>query len=155
MAAHALEMHLPAASDLLSLNISASMVLLHVQVWYPDSAAKTADAIEEFAREGLPLLVLANWRGFSGGQRDLLEGVLQCGSRIVNCLRSYTQPVIVYVPPGCELRGGAWVVVDSQINSDQMEMFAGAHLLNHLGTGCMRLEVLNLDGGCVFHPSGF
>lgn len=33
--------------------------------------------MEEFAAEGLPLFVLANWRGFSGGQRDLYEGVLQ------------------------------------------------------------------------------
>jgi acetyl-CoA carboxylase carboxyltransferase component len=47
------------------------------QVWFPDSALKTAHAMEEFDREGLPLFVLANWRGFSGGQRDLFEGVLQ------------------------------------------------------------------------------
>jgi Carboxyl transferase domain len=33
--------------------------------------------MEEFDLEGLPLVVLANWRGFSGGQRDLFEGVLQ------------------------------------------------------------------------------
>ena len=48
-----------------------------LQVWFPDSAYKTANAMEEFDREGLPLLILANWRGFSGGQRDLFEGVLQ------------------------------------------------------------------------------
>lgn len=47
------------------------------QVWFPDSALKTAHAMEEFDREALPLIVLANWRGFSGGQRDLFEGVLQ------------------------------------------------------------------------------
>ena len=47
------------------------------QVWFPDSALKTAQAMEEFNAEGLPLFVLANWRGFSGGQRDLYEGVLQ------------------------------------------------------------------------------
>lgn len=47
------------------------------QVWFPDSALKTAHAMEEFDREGLPLFILANWRGFSGGQRDLFEGVLQ------------------------------------------------------------------------------
>ena len=50
---------------------------LCVQVWFPDSAQKTAHAMEEFDREGLPLVILANWRGFSGGQRDLFEGVLQ------------------------------------------------------------------------------
>lgn len=47
------------------------------QVWFPDSATKTAHAMEEFDKEGLPLIILANWRGFSGGQRDLFEGVLQ------------------------------------------------------------------------------
>lgn len=47
------------------------------QVWFPDSALKTANAMEEFDLEGLPLFILANWRGFSGGQRDLFEGVLQ------------------------------------------------------------------------------
>ena len=46
-------------------------------MWFPDSASKTAQAMEEFDAEGLPLFVLANWRGFSGGQRDLFEGVLQ------------------------------------------------------------------------------
>lgn len=96
------------------------------QVWYPDSALKTAQAIEEFDREGLPLMVIANWRGFSGGQRDLFEGVLQAGSQIVEQLRRFRRPVTVYMPPGCELRGGAWVVLDSQINSDMIEMFAGA-----------------------------
>lgn len=47
------------------------------QVWFPDSALKTAQAIEEFDLEQLPLIIMANWRGFSGGQRDLFEGVLQ------------------------------------------------------------------------------
>lgn len=50
-----------------------------LQVWFPDSADKTAQAIEEFDREGLPLFILANWRGFAGGQRDLFDGVLQVG----------------------------------------------------------------------------
>ena len=99
-----------------------------VQVWYPDSAAKTAHAIEEFNKEGLPLIILANWRGFSGGQRDLFEGILQAGSCIVEALRGFKWPIMVYLPPGCELRGGAWVVVDSEINSARIEMYAGAPL---------------------------
>ena len=94
------------------------------QVWFPDSALKTAHAMEEFDLEGLPLFIMANWRGFSGGQRDLFEGVLQAGSLIVENLRSYHQPVFMYIPPGCELRGGAWVVIDSQINPDQVESYA-------------------------------
>nr|XP_016435142.1 PREDICTED: acetyl-CoA carboxylase 1-like [Nicotiana tabacum] len=75
-------------------------------------------------REELPLFILANWRGFSGGQRDLFEGILQAGSTIVENLRTYKQPVFVYIPMMGELRGGAWVVVDSKINSDHIEMYA-------------------------------
>ncbi|XP_078444869.1 acetyl-CoA carboxylase 1-like [Wolffia australiana] len=94
------------------------------QVWFPDSATKTAQAIMDFNREQLPLFVLANWRGFSGGQRDLFEGILQAGSTIVENLRSYENPVFVYIPMAGELRGGAWVVVDSRINPEQIEMYA-------------------------------
>ena len=54
------------------------------QVWYPDSALKTAHAMEEFDREALPLVILANWRGFSGGQRDLFEAVLQVCTLLLN-----------------------------------------------------------------------
>ncbi|CAI7906126.1 unnamed protein product [Closterium sp. NIES-54] len=94
------------------------------QVWYPDSAAKTAQALLDLRLEGLPLFILANWRGFSGGQRDLFEGVLQAGSLIVEHLRTYDQPVFVYIPRKGELRGGAWVVVDHRINPHMVEMYA-------------------------------
>ncbi|XP_059279749.1 acetyl-CoA carboxylase 1-like [Lycium ferocissimum] len=94
------------------------------QVWFPDSATKTAQALMDFNREELPLFILANWRGFSGGQRDLFEGILQAGSSIVENLRNYKQPVFVYIPMMGELRGGAWVVMDSKINSDHIEMYA-------------------------------
>lgn len=47
------------------------------QVWFPDSAYKTAQAINDFNRgENLPLMIFANWRGFSGGTRDMLVGVV-------------------------------------------------------------------------------
>ena len=73
-------------------------------MWFPDSADKTAQAIEECDLEGLPLFILANWRGFSGGQRDLFDGVLQAGSLIVDRLRTYRHPVFVYIPCNAELR---------------------------------------------------
>ena len=41
------------------------------QVWYPNSAYKTATAIKDVDKEGIPLFILANWRGFSGGMRDM------------------------------------------------------------------------------------
>lgn len=43
------------------------------QVWTPNSAYKTAQAIMDIDREGLPLVILANMRGFSGGQQDMVS----------------------------------------------------------------------------------
>ncbi|EDO19481.1 hypothetical protein Kpol_1018p8 [Vanderwaltozyma polyspora DSM 70294] len=95
------------------------------QVWYPNSAFKTAQAINDFNNgEQLPLMILANWRGFSGGQRDMYNEVLKYGSFIVDALVDYKQPVMIYIPPTGELRGGSWVVVDPTINPEQMEMYA-------------------------------
>ena len=95
------------------------------QVWYPDSAFKTAQAIADFNNaENLPLIVFANWRGFSGGTRDMFGEVLKFGSYIVDNLRTYKHPVFAYIPPGGELRGGAWVVIDPTINEEMMEMYA-------------------------------
>merc|ERR1711871_1066621 len=95
------------------------------QVWYPDSAYKTAQAIADFNRgENLPLIIFANWRGFSGGTRDMYGEILKFGAMIVDSLRQYKHPVFVYIPPCGELRGGAWVVIDPTINPDKMEMYA-------------------------------
>lgn len=79
------------------------------QVWFPDSAFKTATALRDFKGEQLPILIVANWRGFSGGQRDLFQEILKFGSMIVEQLSTYPLPVIVYIPPKGELRGGSWV----------------------------------------------
>jgi acetyl-CoA carboxylase / biotin carboxylase 1 len=93
-------------------------------VWFPNSAYKTAQAIKDFRTEDLPLIVFANWRGFSGGQRDMFDEVLKYGSLIVDAFVAYTQPVFVFIPPHAEIRGGAWVVLDASINSAVMEMYA-------------------------------
>jgi acetyl-CoA carboxylase/biotin carboxylase 1 len=94
-------------------------------VWYPNSAFKTAQAINDFNYgEQLPLMILANWRGFSGGQRDMYNEVLKYGSFIVDALVKFEQPIFVYIPPFGELRGGSWVVVDPTINPTSMEMYA-------------------------------
>jgi len=94
------------------------------QVWFPDSSYKTASAISDFNREGLPLMVFANWRGFSGGTRDMFDEILKFGSMIVDQLVDYKQPVFIYIPRDGTLRGGAWVVVDPNINPAVMEMYA-------------------------------
>eukprot|EP00808_Paulinella_micropora_P025386 g67597.t1 len=94
------------------------------QVWYPDSAYKTSQAINDMAAEDLPIMIFANWRGFSGGMTDMFNQVLKFGSYIVDSLRGYKQPVFVYLPPAAMVRGGAWVVIDSTINAKYMEMYA-------------------------------
>jgi len=104
---------------------SAQVLAQAGQVWFPDSAYKTAQAIQDFNNgEQLPLFIFANWRGFSGGTRDMYNEVLKFGAMIVDSLREYKRPVFVYIPPGGELRGGAWVVVDPTINEEMMEMYA-------------------------------
>jgi len=54
----------------------------------------------------------------------MYDEVLKQGSKIVDGLSSYKQPVFVYIVPNGELRGGAWVVLDPSINPEQMEMYA-------------------------------
>ncbi|CAH8607955.1 unnamed protein product [Heterobilharzia americana] len=111
-------------ADPANLSSEAQVVNQAGQVWYPDSAYKTAQAIADLSREHLPLFIFANWRGFSGGMKDMYDQVLKFGSMIIDSLRRYTKPVFVYLPPNSQLRGGAWVVVDPAINPDFMEMYA-------------------------------
>uniref|UniRef100_A0A3Q3IDI1 acetyl-CoA carboxylase n=1 Tax=Monopterus albus TaxID=43700 RepID=A0A3Q3IDI1_MONAL len=116
------ELTIPA--DPANLDSEAKIIQQAGQVWFPDSAFKTAQAIKDLNREGLPLMVFANWRGFSGGMKDMYDQVLKFGAYIVDGLREYKQPVLVYIPPQAELRGGSWVVIDSTINPRHMEMYA-------------------------------
>ncbi|CAB1316204.1 unnamed protein product, partial [Coregonus sp. 'balchen'] len=98
------ELSIPA--DPANLDSEAKIIQQAGQVWFPDSAFKTAQAIKDLNREGLPLMVL------------------KFGAYIVDGLREYRQPVLVYIPPQAELRGGSWVVIDPTINPRHMEMYA-------------------------------
>jgi acetyl-CoA carboxylase/biotin carboxylase 1 len=110
-------------------------------VWFPNSAYKTAQAINDFRTEDLPLMIFANWRGFSGGQRDMFDEVLKYGSLIVDGFVAYEQPIFVFIPPHAEIRGGAWVVLDASINPSVMEMYAAA--------GTARGGVLEANGAAA------
>lgn len=116
------ELNLPA--DPANLDSEAKTVSQAGQVWFPDSAYKTAQAIQDFGHEDLPLIIFANWRGFSGGMKDMYEQIMKFGAYIVDGLREYNQPILIYIPPNGELRGGAWAVVDTTINPRHMEMYA-------------------------------
>lgn len=108
----------------MSLTLPSNFVLRTGQVLFPDSSYKTAQAIRDFDKEGLPIMIFANWRGFSGGSRDMAGEILKFGAMIVDALREYSNPVYIYLPPHGELRGGSWVVVDPTINEAKMEMYA-------------------------------
>ncbi|XP_064542878.1 acetyl-CoA carboxylase isoform X1 [Drosophila montana] len=116
------EVEMPA--DPANLDSEAKTLQQAGQVWYPDSSYKTAQAIKDFGHEELPLIVFANWRGFSGGMKDMYEQIVKFGAYIVDGLREYKKPVLIYLPPNAELRGGAWAVLDSLINPRYMETYA-------------------------------
>ncbi len=97
------------------------------QVWYPDSAFKTSQWIQFMRYERRPVIIMPNWRGFAGGKIDLYEEIVKFGATIVDELVYFDLPVILYVPPFAELRGGAWVVIDPQINPDRIVLIADEH----------------------------
>lgn len=76
------ELHLPA--DPANLDSEAKTISQAGQVWFPDSAYKTAQAIQDFGKEELPLFIFANWRGFSGG----MKGELSIDIRLILTLTS-------------------------------------------------------------------
>ncbi len=92
-------------------------------VLYPDSSYKIAETINNVNREQMPLFIWINWKGFSGGTRDMYNQVLKFGSMIVDSLREFKFPVYSYLPPNSELRGGAMVVFSPSINP-QIRMWA-------------------------------
>ncbi|MEE6508200.1 hypothetical protein FKM82_019789 [Ascaphus truei] len=116
------EMAVPA--DPANLDSEAKIIQQAGQVWFPDSAFKTSQVMKDFNRERLPLIIFANWRGFSGGMKDMYDQVLKFGAYIVDSMRVFKQPVLVYIPPHAELRGGSWVVIDASINPLYMELYA-------------------------------
>lgn len=92
-------------------------------ILYPDTSYKIAKTIRDCNVEGIPLLIIADWRGFSGGTRDMFDQVLDFGSMIVSELAFYKQPVTIYVPPGGQLRGGSMVVFSKSINKDKIRFY--------------------------------
>ena len=68
----------------------------------------------------------------------MFDQVVKFGAYIVDGLREYKQPIIIYIPRHGELRGGAWVVVDPSINARYMEMYADrdSRLVVVGGCGC-------------------
>lgn len=85
-------------------------------VLFPDSSYKMAQTINDVNREGIPLLMLMNMRGFSGGTRDMYNEILKFGSMIVENLTYFKQEIYIYVLPDSQIRGGSMVVMSKAIN---------------------------------------
>ncbi len=92
-------------------------------ILYPDTSYKISKTIRDCNVEGIELLCIANWRGFSGGTRDMYDNVLDFGSMIVTELTYYNHKAIVYVPPYGELRGGSMVVFSKSINREYIKFY--------------------------------
>ncbi|KAI5172438.1 acetyl-CoA carboxylase / biotin carboxylase 1 [Nematocida sp. LUAm3] len=90
-------------------------ILWTQNVLLPESSKKIAQSITEFSLENLNILILVNWRGFTAGHTDMLEGSLEHGADIVNSMASCKTKIFTYLPPNSELRGGSWVVFDKKI----------------------------------------
>lgn len=78
----------------------------------------------------------------------MYDQVLKFGAYIVDGLRQYQQPVLIYIPPYAELRGGSWVVVDPTINPLCIEMYADKEsrcvgALHWLGLAALTLASLS------------
>jgi acetyl-CoA carboxylase biotin carboxylase subunit len=97
--------------------LSSSTTEIQVSsVLFPDSSYKMAQTINDVNREGLPLLMLMNARGFSGGTRDMYNEILKFGSMIVENLTYFKQNIYIYVLPDSQIRGGSMVVMSKAIN---------------------------------------
>ena len=54
----------------------------------------------------------------------MYDQVLKFGAYIVDGFRQYKQPILIYIPPYGELRGGSWAVMDTSINPLCIERYA-------------------------------
>lgn len=78
----------------------------------------------------------------------MFDEVLKFGAYIVDALKEYSQPIFVYLPPNSDLRGGAWAVLDTEINPRYIEMYsdptAKAGILEPEGTVQVRFKEKDL-----------
>lgn len=112
--------------DPADLSSSDQTIMLSPNILYPDTSYKIAKTVRDCNVEGIELLVVANWRGFSGGTRDMYDNVLDFGSMIVSELTYFNQRTIIYVPPNGELRGGSMVVFSKSINRETIQFYVSA-----------------------------
>lgn len=105
-------------------------------VMFCETAEKIARAIEDFNNEKVDVLIIANWKGFSGSTTSMFKGIMKTGADIIKNLTNFRQKIIVYLPPHGELRGGTYVVFDKKINQN-------IHIIAHPTAG---VGIIQPDG---------
>lgn len=83
----------------------------------------------------------------------MYDQILKFGAFIVDTLRDFHQPVLVYIPPQAELRGGSWVVIDPTINPLCMELYADKESRYIAMLVCPQLCCEFVQKSCVTSPS--
>lgn len=81
-----------------------------------NSSEKFASFVDQVDREGLHLLILANFKGFSGGDRDMKNGILKYGAKILEKFQKFRKKVFVYIGREWQVRGGTFVILDKFLN---------------------------------------
>ena len=112
---HLVEMIVPA--DPADINSREAVMPQDGQVLFLDLSYKMAQSLHGFNNEGLPVMIFANWRGLSGGSREISGEIIKFGSMIVDALREYEHPIYIYSPPDGEL-------VEPAINEEKMTTFS-------------------------------
>lgn len=81
------------------------------------SSLKLSDHIKTANRFGLPLIFNGSITGFLPRKEDhLIERVIPGGATILDFLQEFNQAAIIWIPPQGFLYGGAWAVVDRNVN---------------------------------------
>lgn len=80
------------------------------------SSEKFSTFIDQINRENLNLVIMANFKGFSGGDTDMKQGILKQGSKIIENLKIFRNKIFVYIGCGWQVRGGTFVILDKFIN---------------------------------------
>ncbi len=109
--------------DPADITTSNQTIKLSPNILYPETSYKIAKTIRDCNVEKIKLLIIADWRGFSGGTRDMYDNVLDFGSMIVSELGCYEHPITIYIPPGGQLRGGSMVVFSKSINRHKIKFY--------------------------------
>ena len=113
-----------APCDPADLSSSTRTEKMSPNILYPDTSYKISKTIRDCNVENIPILIVADWRGFSGGTRDMFDNVLDFGSMIVSELAYYKNDVTIYIPPNGQLRGGSMVVFSKSINREKIKLYA-------------------------------